>query len=44
MGDYQRPKTGGARMIRHANFTAKELAKHIQVLAQRPARVLRAPE
>ena len=29
-------KTGGARMIRQANFTAKELAKQIQVLAQRP--------
>ena len=29
-------KTGGARMIRQANFTGKELAKQIQVLAQKP--------
>lgn len=29
-------KAGGARMIRQANFTAKELAKQIQALAQRP--------
>ena len=29
-------KTGGARMIRQDKFTAKELAKQIQALAQRP--------
>lgn len=29
-------KAGGARMIRQTNFTGKELAKQIQVLAQRP--------
>lgn len=29
-------KAGGARMIRQAGFTPKELAKQIQVLAQRP--------
>ena len=29
-------KAGGARMIRQANFTAKELAKQIQALAMRP--------
>jgi UDP-N-acetylglucosamine--N-acetylmuramyl-(pentapeptide) pyrophosphoryl-undecaprenol N-acetylglucosamine transferase len=29
-------KAGGARMIRQDKFTAKELAKQIQVLAQRP--------
>lgn len=29
-------RAGGARMIRQANFTAKELAKQIQVLAQKP--------
>lgn len=29
-------KAGGARMIRQANFTGKELAKQIQVLAQKP--------
>ncbi len=29
-------KTGGARMIRQDNFTPKELAKQIQVLAQHP--------
>ena len=29
-------KAGGARMIRQASFTAKELAKQIQVLAQKP--------
>lgn len=29
-------KAGGARMIRQASFTGKELAKQIQVLAQKP--------
>ena len=29
-------QAGGARMIRQANFTAKELAKQVQVLAMKP--------
>lgn len=35
-------KAGGARMIRQANFTPKELAKQIQAMAQNPASLANA--
>lgn len=35
-------KAGGARMIRQSNFTAKELAKQIKALAERPEGLAKA--